>query len=274
MLTLAGIAMAGLGGCISDGDPGGDDRDGSTPDGSTDSDVTVEDIVAEKAVTYESTMGSGGVLADEDRQYVVATVRGLEADAEGTFTFETADDSWDPGLPSTAGAMNRSVAGHEGGAVDSRFGDGASFLAFAVPSPLAASEPNIRFEGETTEVWPLSEEATARLAAPAPAFELESLTVPDSVEEGHDLSVSLTVRNRTDTDGRFLAAAYWPTDQVEDDDESHIVDRQVPAGETTTAALSIDTRYTASDDGAVTLSLEGHVEVERAVAVTGTDDSV
>ncbi|MFD1525741.1 hypothetical protein ACFR9S_05390, partial [Halolamina salina] len=41
--------------------------------------VAVFDVVAEKAVTYESIMGSGGVVAPEGRQFVVASVR---SDAE------------------------------------------------------------------------------------------------------------------------------------------------------------------------------------------------
>jgi|GEM_PF-1269846 len=270
------------GGCLSISDPAGgeptftEDRtptreasDTATltpPDG-----VVVEDIIVRNAVAYESTMGSGGVLADRDAQYVVATVRAAGELSADAFSFETDDDSWDPGLPSTRGALNWAVAGHEGGAVgESAVGGVRSYLAFAVPSPLSASNPRIRL---TTDVgptdsgaeWALSADVRERLETPGPRFELVELAVPDRVSHGETLPVSLTCQNLTTTDGRFLAAVHWPTERIVDDDEAHIVERDVAADETATATLELDTEYTAFESGPVTLSVDGHVSAERQV---------
>lgn len=280
LLTLAGAGLAGLAGCLSDPGTGPTEeepRDSDTTDSPTGSPTTspddppapdgvvVEAIVVRKAVTYESIMGSGGVLAAEGTQYVVASVRTDQEDLPA-FTFETDDQSWDPGLSDTVGATNRAVAGHEGGPVGRGFsGDGGSFLAFEVPSPLSASNPRIRLGGSEPQEWALSADQVERLAAPSPRFELQELSVPDAVSQGDALTVSLTVRNVSDTDGRFLAAVYWPTEYIADDDESHIVERQVAAGETATATLELSTRYTATESGPVTLSVDGHVTGEREV---------
>jgi hypothetical protein len=175
------------------------------------------------------------------------------------------DGSWDPGLPHTLGAINFSVAGHRGGPLGRAFGrDGRSYLAFAVPSPLSATNPRIRFEGDGTE-WPLSARMRDRLAAPSPRFELRSLAVPESVSQGETLSVSLTATNVSDTDGRFLAAVYWPTNLIAADDESHVIERTAAADGDVTASLEIGTAYTGYEAGPVTLSVRGHVSARREV---------
>lgn len=233
--------------------------------------VAVTDIVARKAVTYESSMGSGGVLTVDGRQYVVASVH---SDAElslDAFSLRTANEAWPAGLSDTAGGTNYAVAGHEGGPVGHPVGgDGPAFVAFEVPSPLDAAESVVHLDhgGDTAE-WPLPDGAVETLAAPEPSFELNSLSVPDSVQQGDPLEVELTATNTSDTAGRFLAAVYWPTDLIADDDESHIVEQRVDAGATTTQSLTIDTEYTTNEDGPVTLRVEGHVEAETTVKVTG-----
>ena len=86
----------------------------------------------------------------------------------------------------------------------------------------------------------------------------------ESFENG---SVSLTVENTSETGGRFLAACYWPTERIADDDESTVVEREVAAGETVGIPVSIDTEYTARESGPVTLRVDGHVTAEREVRV-------
>lgn len=288
--TGAGFGAV-LGGCVTDstssGEPGDERRtpteELTTPDSAdttdapgtspTDSpieeDVLVDDVVVRKAVTYESSMGSGGVLAADGRQYVVASVRTSREFEESDFTFATDEDSWTAGLPDTAGAVNYAVAGFDGGAVGRPLGGETdrSYVAFDVPSPLSASNPRIQVAGSDGPGWPLFGEAKERLAAPAPRFELQALDVPTEVSQGHPLSVSLTARNVSDTDGRFLAAVYWPTELIEDDDESRIVERQVAAGDEFTADLEINTSYSTYEAGSVTLSVEGHVAAKRDVEV-------
>lgn len=283
LLALAGAGLAGTAGCLSQpsssdadptDDPGGTnsptDSQTVSPPRTTDStqnEVVVADIVVRKAVRYESMMGSGGVLAAEETQYVVASVRGDIADS-APFVFETDLDSWELGLSDTVGATNFAVAGHEGGPFGQGLGtDGWSYLAFEVPSPLSASNPRITLDGPTDLAWELPAGARERLAAPGPRFELDSLTVPDELSQGDSMSVAMTVRNASDTDGRFLAAVYWPTDYIADDDESHLVEQQVAAGSEVTVSTTIDTDYTTSDAGPVTLGVEGHVTAERDVQV-------
>ncbi|MFC6826484.1 hypothetical protein [Halopelagius fulvigenes] len=278
MLALCGLCVSGSAGCLSraslqsesgtdESTDGGTDKTPDRTDSTPVSGVVVEDPVVRKAVTYESMMGSGGVLAVEGRQYVVASVRPPDGLSGSDFTFRTDADSWNPGLSDTAGGINRSVAGREGSPVGQNFGGSdRSFLAFEVPSPLSASNPRIRFEPDDSE-WSLPTRMADRLEAPSPRFELVSLGVPESVSQGETLSVSLTARNVSETDGRFLAAVYWPTHVIADDDESRVVERDVAAGEETTASVEIDTSYTAFEDGPVRLTIRGHVAARRDVEV-------
>lgn len=232
--------------------------------------VAVTDIVARKAVTYQSTMGSGGVVAIEGEQFVVASV---QSDAElslDSFSLRAAGDEWVASTLEDTGAKNYAVEGHEGGAVGSHVGgDGPNYVVFQIPSPLEVAEPVIHLDhgGESAE-WSLPDEAVSSLAAPEPSFELDSLSTPDSVRQGDRMDVSLTVTNTSDTDGRFLAAVYWPTELIADDDESHIVETTVDAGGSTTQSLSINTEYTTNEDGPITLWVDGYVSAETDVQVT------
>lgn len=285
LLALCGAALAGCGSRTGDTPPTDTEQSPTEPTPTsertetrtetgtpTGGPVTVEDLVARKAVTYESLMGSGGVLAERGRQYVVGSVvsdRELSADE---FAFEADGRSWSPGLPDTAGGLSASVAGREGSRVGRGPGAGVrSYVAFAVPSPLRADRAQVRYTGAASATFPLPDAAVATLAAPEPRFELVDLTVPESVEQGQSLDVSLTARNASAVDGRFLAAVYWPTNRIADDDESHRVVRRVAAGEKTTASLSLDTEYTAYESGPVPLTVRGHVGAERSVRVTGVD---
>lgn len=273
-LSTVGLTVsATLGGCTTDGAYSGEATATVTPTRSPEPDgVSIERIVVRKAVRYESLNGSGGVLAADGHQYVVAAVTSNRGPEPTEFAFETDGRSWEVGLPDTAGAINASVAGIEGTPVGYyAAGMPRSYLAFVVPSPLSASDPRIRYESrfdrsETTE-WPLPPAARDRLAAPEPRFALGALDVPDEVEQGEPLPVSLTVTNTSDTDGRFLAAVYWPLETVADADHSHVVERRVTANDEVTASLVVDTRHTAYESKSVELSVRGHVSAERDVFV-------
>jgi hypothetical protein len=232
--------------------------------------VAVTDIVARKAVTYQSTMGSGGVVAIEGEQFVVASVHSdAELSMDG-FSLRTAGDEWVASTLEDTGATNYAVDGHEGGPLGRPIGgDGPNYVVFQLPSPLEAADPVIQLEhgGERTE-WPLPDDAVSALAAPDPSFDLDSLSAPDSVRQGDQMEVSLTVTNTSDTDGRFLAAVYWPTELIADDDESHIVETTVDAGASATQSLTIDTEYTTNEDGPITLWVDGYVSAETEVEVT------
>lgn len=220
--------------------------------------IVVEDVVVRKAVTYEQTMGSGGVLVPAGEQFVVASVRGDERPDQQSFSFETEASSRAPVIRTEYGY--RSVAGR------SRSRD-STYLAFRVPSPLEPSNPRIEYAGTDAAEWPLPSRQRDRLAAPEPRFELKALSVPDEVSQGDPLPVSLTVRNVSETVGRLVVAVRWPTRVVADDDESREVGRRVDAGDRETLEFEFDTRGTAFEDGPATLSVEGHVAAQRDVQV-------
>ena len=230
-------------------------------------DITVTDIGVLKAATYASEMGSGGVVAADGTQYVVARIRHDGNVSPSAVTLEAGGDSWDHGLPDTEGGVNVRVAGREGFPFGylAAAADEWSHLAFAVPSPLSASDPRIRYSGLRTVEWPLPEEARERLADPAPRFELLDLSVPYEVRGNGPLAVTLEVRNVSETAGRFLAAVYWPTGGVADDDESRVLEAHVPAGDRETFAEHVPTRGTADESTTVELRLEGHVAARRPV---------
>lgn len=273
MLTSTGIALAAaLSGCTTDADPSGDGTPTGTDDQTpspTATGVAVSDIVARKAVTYESTMGSGGVLAARDRQYVVASATADRELLASDFALETGDRTFEPGLPDTRGGFNAAVAGHEGHPVGRAPRGEPATLAFDLPSPLSIEDARITYDGEADASWSLPAAAVERLAAPTPRFELVDLAVPERVSPPDPLPVSLTVRNASNVDGRFLAAVYWPTKLIADDDESTVVDETVGAGEEVTVSLELDTEYTTSEEEQVTLSVRGYVRADRDVTVEG-----
>lgn len=236
--------------------------------------VAVTGMLARKAVVYTSAMGSGGVVVEPGKQYVVAGVTagaGIEANA---FSFENGEQSWPVSELGERGGIPFGVAGHDGGLVGSPIGQKNEFVAFEVDSPLDPDNPRIRCDhGGESAVWSLPDEAVSTLSVEAPTFELDSWEAPDEIRQGETMDVSLSVTNTSEVAGRFLAALYWPTELVEDDDESTIVEEQVDAGASTTLTATIDTRHTTYEDGPQTLEVEGHVEASKEIRVTdaGTD---
>lgn len=230
-------------------------------------DITVTDVGVRKAAAYESETGSGGVVAADGTQYVVARIRHDGNVSPSAVTLEAGGDSWDHGLSDTEGGVNVCVAGREGFPFGylAAAADEWSHLAFAVPSPLSASAPRIRYSGLRTVEWPLGAACRERLAAPAPRFELLDLSVPYEVWGNGPLGVTFEVRNVSAVAGRFLAAVYWPTRGVADDDESRVLEAYVPADDRETFAEYIRTRGTADENTTVELRVEGHVSARRSI---------
>ncbi|WP_231185279.1 hypothetical protein [Haladaptatus sp. DYF46] len=309
LLAAVGALSAGLAGCLG-GNPGGTEDESPTPtdtkttstdtaNESTTDDSPPDTTTAEsasfslpessvktlgevrvavanptvgKAITYESIMGSGGVLQSDGRQFAVAEVQsqqGNEVDAEGDPEYDAFELVVDGDAYSaveiekrTTGAYTSSLA--ERG--DIRYGDTyatagtVGWVVFEPPSPLDASEAAIRcrYGGETAE-WSLPEEAVAELARPAPRFELESF---DATVEEYSVDVSFVAKNVSENDGEFLAALYWPTTGIADDDESTILRRTIAAGEKLEWSGSFPTEYT---DGVVAARLAGSVTGEIEV---------
>lgn len=264
LLATVGLGLAAVSGCQSGtpsestATPAGTDTPPTSPAApqqwtTDDTASPLEAIVVRKAVTYETRLGSGGVRAAEDRQYVVAAIE--TTDRQSEYVFEAGGQTWAAGLPDTADGNIYSVDGVE-----------RPVVAFDIPSPLSAGDPRVRTEWGSSD-WTLPDEAQSVLEARSPRFELAELAVPERVSQGETMTVELTATNVSETGGRFLAAVYWPSEGIADDDESHVVDRTVPAGESASATVDIDTAFTAFESGPVTLYVDGHVSASRDIRV-------
>jgi hypothetical protein len=221
-------------------------------------------------------MGSGGVLAPEGRQFVVAAVRStprsggpFDAAADpprDAFSLVVGDESY-PAVDiedRTTGARTASLAGRSEATYDTPWGDSPSvgWVAFEPPSPLDVGETNGSAEircgyGGETAAWPLPDGAAATLVRPAPTFELRSLGAEWAADETA-IDLSLAAENTSDTDGEFLAAVYLPTHAVADD-ESHLVRRQVAAGDSVEWSERFDSEYVIYERRTVEVRVDGVV---------------
>ncbi len=243
--------------------------------------VAVADPAARKAVAYASVMGSGGVLAPESRQFVVAAVQSAtdgtaDSGAEpsyGDFELTAGGDRY-PAVEieqRTTGAFTTSLAGRGRVRYDAPYPTRqVGWLAFELPSPLPPDRATVhcRYGGETA-AWSLPDHAVSTLGRRAPAFELRSF---DATPDGRGrVTLSLAAENVADVDGEFLAAVYWPTARIADDDESIIVRQSVPTGDRVEWSERVDTEYAVPYDGdTVTASLDGVVTGSADVTLEGT----
>lgn len=283
-LAALGIGLVGGAGCLSEGDTpagadGGDGGDGgpdttTKPPGSTTTDhppgadvgdVTVSDVTTREAVTFYRWPASTEVMAPTDEQFVVAQVTGPEDATVPEFVFRAGGREWSPGLGRGNTEAPAAVAGREGGSATHGF-RGSGYLAFRVPSPLDADDARIVAPERGASIA-LTAAGTDRLARPAPMFALESLSLPESVTAPEQVTVSLTVRNTSDVDGRFLAGLHWPTERVADDDETAVVEGRVAAGETATFSATLDTEYAVVETTDHPLTVSGYVDAQRSIRV-------
>lgn len=287
-LAVLGAALAGTAGCLSGNDggtgggtdtptDGGTGTASPTPTSSTTEppttnrttdgiagDLTVSNVAVYEAVTYYAWPGSTQVVAPTDDQFVVATVEGPADEPAPAFVFEAGDATWEQELVGQQYAPDAELEGRGGGPVAGD-ADATGYIAFQVPSPLTGAEPQIVLPaGDQT--WAVPDSERGRLRTPSPTFALSSLDVPEDVTDVDEFTVDLTVENTSDVDGRFLAAVTWPTGYA-DDDESHVLEDDVAAGETASFSLALNPSAPSPDDGTVTLSVHGHVAAERTVRV-------
>ncbi len=253
----------------------------STVETVADARVAVADPVRRSAVAYESIMGSGGVLAPDGEQFVVAAVQSATdsaPDAAGPPSYDAFDlvaggDSY-PALAieaQTKGAFTTSLAGRGDVKYDDPYADGLNggvgWIAFGLPSPLTADTPAIRCRyGGETATWSLPEDAATALGRSPPDFELRSFTATRT-DDGVELS--LTAENATDRAGEFLAAVYWPT-TIADDDESRIVRERVAAHGRVDWSTTVSAKYADASAGEATASVEGCVSGTATVSLAGT----
>jgi len=285
-LAALGIGLTGVSGCLSDdGTPAGaDGGDGDTdaPDGTTDrrpgttvtdgpgssqefGEVTVSDVAVREAVTFYRWPSSTEVLAPADEQFVVAQVTGPEDATPPAFAFRADGREWSPGIGRGATSGPASLAGRDGGSATEDFRE-SGYLAFRVPSPVDAADPRIVAPDRGASLS-LSDAATAQLATASPMFSLERVEVPDAVDHPAPVDVTVTVRNTSDVDGRFLAGLHWRTEMVADDDETTVVSGQVAAGETASFSASLDTEYAVRETTDHPLTVSGYVTAERSIRV-------
>lgn len=295
-LAAVGVSLATATGCLSggDGSDGNANQDGTTDRptrtnvgtestatntqsntvGTTTSpgssqDFTVSNVAVREAVSYYLSPASTEILAPTGKQFVLADVDGPEGATPPEFLFEANDQTWNPGVMDRPFRSEAVVDGRRGGMVAGS-NDASGYLVFTVPSPLETSNPRIT-TGDGAATWGASESTINRLADPAPMFTLEEFGTPDQVTQGDRTIVSMTVRNTSDVYGRFLGAIRWPTHQVYDDDESHVVGGGVDAGGTASFSASIDTAHTVRESGTITVSVEGYVSEEQTVEVVRED---
>jgi hypothetical protein len=243
--------------------------------------VAVSNPVARKAVAYDSIMGSAGVLAGPDRQFVVAAVRSAsngEFDAAAPPAYDgfslVVDGETYPSTTieeRTTGAFTTSLAGR--GEVrygaSRPIGNGTSWVVFEPPSPIEIEEGAIRCRhNDETATWSLPDDVVETLMSPGPSFELRTFSAE---RNGSEVELSLVAANVADVDGAFLAAVYWPTTGIADDDESIVVRREVAADDRVEWSKIVSTSATGGgEDGTVTARVDGVVTGEATVAVPRT----
>lgn len=278
-LAAVSLGLAGFAGCLSENEnpagdtvedtptpaDGGTESPGPTDDSTTgDTNVTVKNPIVRKAVTRYRWPASTEIFAPENEQFVVATVEGPAETAAPVFTLEAGGEVFSAGIDASNG-YEAQLAGRGGGSVLEN--DHASgYLVFRVPSPLDADKARI-VRDDGGPITPLPDEEVATLGRPAPAFELESLAIPDVVESPEQVDVSLTVTNVGEVAGRFLAGLHWPTEGIADDDETTVLKRGVAAEETTSFSLSLETGSAVTETGKHPLTIAGSVSAERSVEV-------
>ena len=243
--------------------------------------VAVSNPVTRKAVAYQPIIASGGVLVRSDRQFVVAAVRSAANDgynaaappALDSFSLVAGGETFSAAgtKARTTGAYTGSLAGRGtvGYAASRAEYRSIGWVVFEPPSPLESEKATIRcrHDGETA-TWSLPRVAIETLAKPAPSFELRTFSAE---RNGSEVELSLVAANTSDVDGAFLAAVYWPTTAIADDDESTIVRREVAAGDHVEWSKTVSTSATGGgEDDTVTARVDGVVTGEATVAVPRT----
>ncbi|WP_224268204.1 hypothetical protein [Haloprofundus salinisoli] len=240
--------------------------------------IAVANPAVRKAAVYESIMGSGGVLAPTDRQFVVAAVQHRERVNPDVPTeppydaFElVVDGETHPAVEieeRTTGAYTTSFADrgrfrYDGPPIPKPRTVG--WVAFEPPSPLDADEATIRcrHDGDAAE-WSLPGDAVTELGRRAPTFELRSFEA-EVGSAGLNVELSLVVENTSDVDGEFLAAVYWPTTGIADDDESTIVRENVDPTGRVEWTQRFSTEYSGDANGQATASVDGMVSASETV---------
>lgn len=247
LLALAGTALAGGAGCLRPArrDPGaslGTAADDGGGDGLAlgraatvgDTTVSMVDLSFRTAVRYSRESGALGVYGAEDSRlvFVRLTVDGRPRPPLSAFALRLDAASYTPLRTVDGTALTNVQRRFPPYSPDTDPDGNGVWLLFEVPAERPARQASLTWnpaDGERRR-WSLREDHRETLAAPVPAFTVESVSVPDRADPDERPAATLTVRNTGTVDGSFVAALNYlaPLSAAQD------VAFGVPAGETTT----------------------------------------
>jgi len=220
-LTLAGTAFAGLAGCASLQSDGTDARSST---GATQSGPLAVELDALQPAVIQLFVDAYEFEVAADSQYLFL----VGPDATGPnrrFRFDGSeyeagvDTSYDlVRAPSSFGAPT----------------EASDWAVFELPETGDTSDAAlVSPDGE----WRPDDALRARLAAPLPSLHVTEFGMPSSVPAGTSPTVTVTVSNESDTDGRFLGILRPPAGSYT---TGQLVSRSVAAGTTATLEATVD----------------------------------
>jgi hypothetical protein len=230
VLAAGGLALASaLAGCANSGDDGTENgtddgtpsTDAGSPNGSNgsggtnrsasdletvalgeelpvdDASVTASDPAVRSALVYRTDRKQYSLASSTGTHYLLVGVEGGEnAPAPDQFRLVTASSgTYRPSTPTSGDPLDE-----RGEAYAPADGTTSGWLAFTVPGGVPYSAAVLTTADAGTG-WALGEETVDAMAEPVPAFSLEGIEAPDSVEAGSQFDVTVTVANTSDTDG-------------------------------------------------------------------------
>ncbi|AFK18770.1 hypothetical protein E6P09_08305 [Haloferax mediterranei ATCC 33500] len=213
VLRLGGGTLALLAGCLDQRkqangkDPttssNTSDTSDSSPTSTTTSepvDVSVSNVTVVPGIVAPNTPDSVAVFGDRDEQFLILNVApsGQPSPASADFTLST-----DAGT--TAPKDIRDIASH-GNPFDRTNpyeGAGTGYLLYSLSNPLETDSVSLRWPGGEYE---FENDVVSALTRPPTDFRVGGLDVPESVESGTELTLSVTIENTGSVEGTFVGA--------------------------------------------------------------------
>jgi hypothetical protein len=159
--------------------------------------VTASEPAVRSALVYRTDRKQYSLASSTGTHYLLVGVEGGEnAPAPDRFRLVTASSgTYRPSTPTGGDPLDE-----RGEAYAPADGTTSGWLAFTVPGGVPYSAAVLTTADAGTG-WALGEGTVAAMAEPVPAFSLEGVEAPDSVEAGSQFDVTVTVANTSDTDG-------------------------------------------------------------------------
>ncbi|SFR51874.1 hypothetical protein [Halogeometricum limi] len=205
-------------------------------------DVRLRDVTVTPSLAAPNSPDSIGTYGDAEEQYVVVEVGTRGPLPLNAAEFAVAVDETTFGPRSVRDLTGYGWLWGFDGAYER--GSGGT-LVFPLPKPLDADTTTLRWPGDEHR---LSDDAVVRLSRPPTAFSVTEFSAPETVVNGQQMTLTVTVENTGDADGTFVGAlnrtgpevAYAPVEAVSLD---------VAAGESTTWTHSFTPSTSVPDDG-------------------------